>query len=182
MSKINDQIKELQNKLKRVEFLNHILDSAKHYNNDQFKDVKDEVVALLEDFVTQTIATIENSAGSAQEEQANGQLTQNELSVVKNMVQRVQDRSNGQAPVNDPYGANQQNQPVKPKKPMLDANDKLSFAMSNRHLAGKRVNVANDKGMTVNGEVVGLDAPHVVVRTDTGPTINVPIENISVLN
>ena len=179
MSKINDQIKELQNKLKRVEFLNHILDSAKNYQNKDFADVKDDVVLLLEEFVTQTISAIENSTGVTKEEQTQGQLSQEELSVVKGLVQKVQDRTNGQAPAqNNPYGPSQ---PAQPKKKLLDANDKLSFAMENRHLAGKRVMVANDQNMQVNGEVVGLDAPHVQVRTDTGPVINVPIEKISVI-
>ena len=36
--------------------------------------------------------------------------------------------------------------------------------------------------MQVNGEVVGLDAPFVVVKTDTGPTISVPLQNVSLLS
>ena len=173
MSKINEQIKELQTKLKKVEFLNHILDSAKKYENKDFKDVKEDVVSSLDEFVTKEIECIENGAAKT-EVLTQGQLSQDELNVVKSMVQRVQTKKpvnpGNPPPVNDPYGN---------KKEIVGSPDKLSFALENRHLANKRVTVANNEGMTVMGEVVGLDAPNVVVKTDTGPTIQVPIGNVS---
>ena len=177
MSKINDQIKELQTKLKRIEFLNHILDSAKKYENENFKNVKKDVICSLEEFVVSTIAGIESGSSSITKVTVDSQLSQEELNVVKSMVQRVQTKNQKTTMpiqgVNDPYGP--------PKKPLVDNNDKLTFAMDNRHLANKRVSVANDKGLTVAGEVVGLDAPNVVVKTDTGPTIQVPLGNVSLL-
>jgi hypothetical protein len=60
----------------------------------------------------------------------------------------------------------------------LSNNDKMAFALGNRHLADKRVQVLNDQNAQIFGKVVGLDAPFVIVKTETGPTINVPIEKV----
>ncbi len=178
MSKINDQIQELQTKLKRIEFLNHILDSAKKYDNTDFKDVKEDVISLLENFVTQTIGGIESSTETANIVKLEGEFTQEDLNVVRSMVNRVKAKGlkSNTPPVNDPYGST-----TTPKKQVVEDHDKLSFALENRHLANKKVTVANNKGMQITGEVVGLDAPNVVVRTDTGPTIQVPLGNVSLL-
>jgi len=69
--------------------------------------------------------------------------------------------------------------PSKNKEDAVGANDKLAFALDNRHLAGKSVSIANDKNITINGKVVGLDAPFVIVQTEAGPTIKVPLEKVS---
>lgn len=185
VSKINEQIKELQTKLKKIEFLNHILDSAKKYENKDFKDVKEDVISLLEEFVTVSIENIENGP-SLKAVKLEGTFTEEDLNILRSMVGRVKTKSqpttvDKQTPnkVNDPYGSGQP--PKASKKDLVDNNDKLTFALDNRHLANKRVTVANDTGMQVHGEVVGLDAPNVVVKTDTGPTIQVPIGNVSLL-
>ena len=173
MSKIDDQIKELQLKKKKIEFLNHILKSAKDYKHKDFDDIKESVIEDLEKFVTNAIVGIENGSGVNWD----GLMDQNDLAILKTMVNKVKNRP-APTPKNQPYN----NSSPEKKKPVADPNDKLSFALNNRHLANKRVTVANDQNMQVQGEVVGLDAPNVVVRTDAGPTINVPIDKVSPIN
>lgn len=177
MSKINDQIKDLQIKLKRIEFLNHILDSAKKYEDKDFFEVKEEVISLLEGFVTSTIEGIESSSETLSKTTLKGEFSADDLNIVRSMVNRVKHKKQVTPDVNTPY--EKPSTPV--KKDLIDPNDKLTFALENRHLANKKVSIANDKGLTVTGEVVGLDAPNVIVRTDTGPTIQVPIGNVSLI-
>jgi hypothetical protein len=63
----------------------------------------------------------------------------------------------------------------------LSQTDKINFAMDNRHLGNKKVRVFNDQNMDITGTVVGLDAPHVLVKTTAGPTIEVPLERVELI-
>jgi hypothetical protein len=159
MSKLDERLEKLreQERLinldkRKVEFLQHILKSAEDYNHKSFVDVKADVIGMLAEFTNKAIQTIEGGAP-----------------VVV-------------APV-APAPAFQAETPVAPaKKPAEDRmgpGEKLSFAMDNRHLAGKAVSVSNDKNITIKGKVVGLDAPFVLIQTETGPTIKVPLDKVS---
>lgn len=158
MSKIESQIKELKLKLKKIEFLEHILNSAKEYDHKDFKDVKEDVVSLLEVFITNAISRIESG------------------------------ETRKAAPVNNAV-FNDSEQPVKVEQTPAqkesveskDINAIASFAFDNRELSGKTVSVANDQNMEVKGEVVGLEYPHVLVKTTAGPIIKVPLEKVSPL-
>lgn len=158
IQKLREQEKRLQRETRKVEFFTHILDSAKEYNHTAFNDVKNDVVSLLENFVKKTIEAIE--AGT-------------EVTITV-----------GPAPIVTPPSVQEtQVQPTPAKAKQVEdatgAHDKLSFALDNRHLAGKKVSVMNDKNIDIRGSVVGLDAPFVLVKTDTGPTIKVPLEKVS---
>lgn len=159
MSKIDDHIKklrELENKLKleklKIEFLRHILESAKNYNHAAFAEVKNDVVLLLDKFVNTSIEQIETGGSE------NPQPTKEAATSVKPFEQEV---------------------PKKNAEDLVGPNDKLAFALEHRHLAGKGVSVENDKNMSVRGKVVGLDAPFVLVQTETGPIIKVPVNKVS---
>ncbi len=131
--------------------MQHILQSAKDYNHKSFADVKNEVILMLIDFVERAVQSIETGTPV-------------------------------EAPKPAPaFKAEPATPASTPKKPEdnVGPNDKLSFAMDNRHLAGKTVSVANDKSIVITGKVVGLDAPFVLVKTDTGPTIKVPLDKVS---
>lgn len=172
MSKIDDQIRELQLRKTKIEFLEHILKSAQDYDHVGFKEVKEEVVSRLEKFVNDSIEEIESGVSGSNG--SSGELTQEDIQVVKMLAQKAKNKINN---------TTTRTPPAQPKqKPVADPNDKLNFALNNRHLADKRVSVANNENMQVHGKVVGLDAPNVIVKTDTGPTIEVPITNISLLS
>lgn len=171
MSKIAEQIQKLreqetrlQRETRKVEFLTHILDSAKEYQHDSFKDVKQDVVLLLENFVKKTIEAIE--AG-----------TEVTITVGPPTINIVP--TTPQAPVQPNVLAPVQLQPKRSTEDTVSPNDKLAFALDNRHLGGKVVSVINDKNINIKGKVVGLDAPYVMVKTDTGPTIKVPLDKVS---
>jgi len=165
MSKIAEQIAQLKKKEKQVELLNHILESTKKYDHKDFKEVKDEVVALLEKFVTKTIEAIESGVNP----------TTSEVPVlnIAPQVPKAAEQPNAQTAAPSKPQSNSQ------KPTEMSPNEKLNFAMDNRHLAGKKVSVMNDKNIDIKGSVVGLDAPYVLVKTDTGPTIKVPLERVS---
>lgn len=164
IEKLREQEKKLHRETRKVEFFNHILVSAKDYKHEAFTDVKDDVVSLLEQFVRKTVEAIE--AG-----------TQVTITVGPPTIGIVQ--TTPQAPAPPEVVAPAQLQPKKPIEDTVSPNDKLSFAMDNRHLAGKAVSVANDQNITITGKVVGLDAPFVLVKTDTGPVIKVPLPKVS---
>lgn len=168
MSKIEDQIRKLRDEearlkrqIRKVEFLNHILASAKEYEHQDFVDVKQDVVQLLSDFVTKTVGAIE--AGS-------------EVTVSVGAPTILIAPTQPQVPV-QPQVAKQVQSPTIELSPA----QKLDFAMQHRELGGKRVAVENDKNLDIKGEVVGLDAPFVVVAVKGGPTIKVPREKIILL-
>ena len=173
MSKIDDQIKSLQLKKKKVEFLTHILISAKDYSHKDFAEVKDAVVETLEAFVTNAISSIEE--GGEPQDTPNPMLGFSESQV--KVLQQLADRALNRKP-EPPKAPDSTQAPPQNEAPA----DKMAFALANRHLAGQMVSVANDKNMIVKGKVVGLDAPNVLVKTETGPTIAVPISNISLVS
>lgn len=156
MSKLSEKIKFLQEEEKRLEretrkvaFLNHILTSTREYNDQAFEDVKADVIELLEAFVQRAVEQIEGTTTSVAPS----------VQSVDTSVRKTE------APV--------------AKVDTVGIGDKLSFALDNSHLGGKRVTVANDKNLTIVGKVVGLDAPFVIVETETGPTIKVPLDKVS---
>lgn len=168
IKKLREQERQLGLEKRKIEFLNHILESAKGYDHEDFTEVKAEVVAMLGGFVTQAVHAIEN----------NGKL------IVTSEVQSPttsQPALNTQGAETSRIQSQTPNEAAKPKssEPIMSMNEKMNFALDNRHLAGKKVKVANDKNIDINGEVVGLDAPFVLVKTDTGPTIKVPLGNVS---
>lgn len=160
IKRLREQEKQLELEKRKVEFLNHILQSAKDYTHKAFVDVKNDVIQLLTDFTTKAIQAIETGSTPVVAVPKDAQVFQSET------------------PAN---AATPAPAPAKPKSAdgEMGPGEKLNFALDNRHLGGKKVTIANDKNMTVTGTVVGLDAPFVIVKTDTGPTIKVPLPQVS---
>lgn len=178
MSTIDDQIKTLQLKKKKIAFLKHILSSTKSYRDKEL-DAKasKEVIAALSKFVDDQIVIIE-TGNDIEPVDSNdpSRFSDAQTEILRKIATRALLKTPG-----EPKPVKQNNTPPSPQNrpDAAETPDKLSFALDNRHLAGKRVTVANDQNMRVLGEVVGLDAPNVIVKTDTGPTIQVPLSNIS---
>lgn len=158
IKKLREQEKQLELEKRKVEFLNHILQSAKDYNHKAFVDVKNDVILMLIEFTEKAIQAIETGTTPV-------------IAVPKDAAV-FQPETPATAP------AQAQAKP-KPTEGEMGPGEKLNFALDNRHLGGKKVTVANDKNLTVTGTVVGLDAPFVIVKTDTGPTIRVPLPQVS---
>lgn len=178
MSNIDAQIKALQLKKKKIDYVSYIADLVKNDTKCiDFKDVKDEVVTKIEPFLLKLMTAIETDS-DVPDEDSNPQFSDKEREALKIVAQKVLNKGvEPQTPVsnNQPYSKEQT--PPAPKKPEK-VMDKMSFALDNRHLANKQVQVINDKNVKITGTVVGLDAPFVIVKTDSGPTIQVPLEKV----
>jgi len=177
MSNIDAQIKALQLKKKKIDYVSYIADLVKNDTKCiDYKDVQKEVVEKIEPFLLKLMEAIENDTEVSTEAQPT--LSKEELDAVKLVANKILNKT--PAP---PQGGFNQEIPAAPQKPLppkneMSHNDKMNFAMNNRHLGNKRVQVLNDQNAPIFGTVVGLDAPHVVVKTETGPTINVPLEKV----
>jgi hypothetical protein len=174
MSNIDAQIKALLLKKKKIDYVSYVADLIKNDTKClDFKDVQDEVVSKIEPFLLDLMTAIEGDAEVKAPASVSG-LSPEELSALKLVANKVLTKT--PTPANN--GAfNQDAQPA-PKKQEMNANDKMNFALNNRHLGNKRVQVINDQNVQIFGTVVGLDAPFVIVKTETGPTIQVPLEKV----
>lgn len=155
MSKIDDLIKDLEFKKKKIEFLNIILESSKEYEFVE-DDVKTDIIKELEHFITTTANKIENNASS-------------------NVSKSVKEPD---APQSKQTEEEPKNQPKTEDQREYSVSEKVSFSLQHRDLNSRRVQVMNDENVDIFGKVVGLDAPNVVVETETGPVIKVPINKI----
>lgn len=162
MKKLNDIIAQLQaqqahleREKRKIAFLNHILQSVKEYHDAEFQDVHSDVLALVSDFVTNTIANIE----TAEEPKKASSGTSD---------------SSATEPVPAP-----RTEPAPRKAPAVGPAEMMAFALEYRHLSGKSVVVTPPAGHEpIKGSVVGLEAPFVLVKTEAGPTIKVPVESL----
>ena len=171
MSKIQDQIKALQLKQKKIEYVSYLADLIKNDTKCvDFKDVQKEIVERIEPFLLRMMTEIEDGV-SSQPETAG--LSQEQIDALKKVADRVLTKA-PEPTIKDVQPAHR---PVQPKQE-LPTHDKMRFALDNRHLADKRVQVLNDQNAPIYGKVVGLDAPFLVIQTETGPVINVPIDKI----
>ena len=174
MSNIDEQIKALQLKKKKIDYVSYIADLIKNDNKClDFMDVQKEVVAKIEPFLINLMNSIENDTDVVTNSDSN-QLTEAQLKVLKIVADKV---------INKPDSLKTETPKTNVVKPTnniseLSPSEKMNFALNHRHLADKSVQVINDEKVTITGKVVGLDAPYVHVKTETGPTIKVPVEKI----
>lgn len=177
MSNIDNQIKALMLKKKKIDYVSYVADLVKNDTKCvDFKDVQKEIVEKIEPFLLQLMEAIEKDSALATAETAET-FTKNEANILKVLAARAATKPLPPAPpVNN--GGFTPEVPPPPAQSTSSVKDKMNFAMSNRHLGNKRVQVLNDQNAQIFGTVVGLDAPFVLVKTDTGPTINVPLEKI----
>jgi hypothetical protein len=178
MSNIDQQIKALQLKKKKIDYISYIADLIKQDTKCiDFKDVQKEVIEKIEPFLLQLMESIEKDTAVVNAEVI--PFSKEEEQILKTIAARAIQKAPATTPSS---GYNQEiPPPVPPKRSessQLANADKMNFAINNRHLANKRVQVMNDQNAQIFGTVVGLDAPHVLVKTETGPTIQVPIQKI----
>jgi hypothetical protein len=193
MSKIDTLIQELQQKKKKLDYLEYIKDLL---SGDQkcidFLEVQEEILQKLLPLIDKLAADIEESIVSeAKPSTGTEQLTSQEIKILKGAAQKAIEKAT-QTPdappaapqSGSPYDNSHPRPPAPPKKPQpkgaLPPQDKMNFAMENRHLGNKTVRVMdkNSDQIITSGTVVGLDAPNVIVKTVEGHTIEVPLNKI----
>lgn len=194
MSLLEQQIKELQIKKNKADLFRLILENIQTMPDDpKFSEVSEEVKNEVTTFLSDSIKAIEDGtpAPSKIPLPSNAAFTEAQMEILRTVADRAQERSvvpttpkaNTGAFASDDEDitqpARRQNPPPQQKKTVH--HDKIRFGLANRHLDGKRVKVFTERG-EVGGNVVGLDAPHIIVKTDTGHTVPVLLDNIVVEN
>lgn len=177
MSNIDTQIKQLLLKKKKIDYISYIADLVKNDTKCvDFKDVQKEIVSKIEPFLLELMSAIETDSEVKPKTNEND-LSPTEVQVLKAAAAKaIAKAAQPDQPKNEQVSAEAKE--TKKQQAQMSTSDKMNFAMNNRHLADKRVQVINDKNVEIFGKVVGLDAPFVVIRTDTGPVIQVPLEKV----
>ncbi len=198
MTLLEQQLAELQAKKNRVDEFKILI--AKITDSPNTTTVSKEVI----EFIEKRITAIESGSDvlGIDTPVATLSFTDDEVGVLKQMANKIlTNKVSPPVPIQNPEikdrtthasGAfgDEETEELPPKRPnpkqptqppKRAANqDKISFAMAHRHLAEKRCTVVTATGNKVGGKIVGMDAPYLVVQTDTGHAINVPPEEVTV--
>ena len=167
MSVLDQQLKELQQRKLKVEFFKHIKGKIGDVSNQTFKDVEKEVKDQVFAFIDAQVDMIEGGEIETKEEVSNV-FSDEQVKALVLLANKVANRAPEQS---NPYSQEPTSPP--PQAPINNSTqDKISFALSHRHLDGKEVKVKSQGGST--GVVVGLDAPNIVISLTNGTTVAVP--------
>lgn len=174
MSKIDQLIEELLLKKKKITYLLFIKDMLQNDpKSKDFNDVKEEILGKLGASIDLMSKEIEDGIAPAEAVKSEN------MDILNSLAERLKSKSELlTAPASSPV-PNSAAAPM-PKKSQMSNQDKLSFAMDNRHLANKQVVGRTDSGVNVSGVVVGLDAPYVYLKTSEGPTVPVLLDMIQI--
>lgn len=173
MSNIRDKIKQLERLQKKVDFLKQVMEfptKLKAGDADE-KEVLPEVCKLVEELITPVIENLEQ--GNAEAVGTMGivheQLPFNneEIGALKTLIDKVMKRP--QEPI-------QEGPKPRPKEKSAAA----AWALENQHLAEKRVKtMVLSKEM--EGEVVGLKQPFVVIKLDNGKIHQATLDKVQII-
>lgn len=158
MSNLDDQLKELTNRKLKSEFLAELKNVVQTFKIlDKYKEISEECNKEVLGFIDSHVDMIES--GEIKQPEISSLFTSQEVEALKLLASRaLTTKSNNK---NDkPQNIIKDDQPV----------DKVGFALQHRHLGGKEVTVITSHG-NVDGKVVGIDHPNIVVKTVTGATI-----------
>jgi hypothetical protein len=179
MSKIDDLIKSLQTKKKKIDYLSYIADILKNDTKCiDYKEVKAEVLGKLEPLILGLMERIESDLAESaiDTDSVLAPLTKVRVDALVLMADRI--LTKGTTPIATVEATPATTTARQERQSVSDVPDKMNFAMNHRHLANQKVSVMNDQNVTIEGLVVGLDAPNVIVKTTSGPTIKVPVEKV----
>lgn len=193
MSKIDTQIKELQTKKCKIDYLLYIKSLLTDDKSCvDYIEVKEEVLKLVIPQLDALVKSIEDDVTIDLENPV--KFSSEETEVLKTVAAKV--LSKGPIPSN-PTPMPSSGTPVKkaeyPAPPKRndpfsnvennaqtqewDINAKMSFAMDNRHLANKKVRTNDSQ----EGVIVGLDAPNVIVQLNSGTRVKYLLQNVTQL-
>jgi hypothetical protein len=180
MSLIDQQINELLKKKLKLEAYHKVeLALSQILVEEKFIEVAEEVITniitSLEAFRQEVEGSVIQAPSKSQEASTKKQIIEEESSgnifsdedteILKEVVARAKSKT----------------KPADPKKipPKEDVQDKVRFAMQNRHLGGKIARTKTDMG-DESGTICGLDAPHVLIKTPTGKIIKALLHEVVV--
>lgn len=166
MSLLDDQIKELQIKKLKSELLQSVKLVIAAMSPDRFQEIFEEVVGEVKTFIDNQINAIES--GISLKNNTIEIFTPDEVNTLKLLSAKASAQLNSVP----------QNKPEVPPKPVPPPQDKISFTLQHRPLGGKHVNVEN----AGKGIVVGLDSPFILVKLDSGQTIQVTSDKITLIS
>lgn len=168
MSKIDTELKDLLLRKQKIDYIRYVIDLLKGDTKCiDFKEVQKDVLARVEPFLNELVASIEdNLATSKNETSQNNTFTEDETGILKVLAQKAKPKVEDVKSVNKTFS-----------ETPVSNQEKINFGLNNRHLANAKV-VVNDPKNPLTGLVVGLDAPFVIIKTDAGPTIKVPVEKV----
>lgn len=204
MSLLEQQLKELQTRKEKIGYLREAISALEMLKvpkegDEPAIEARKQTVEDVTNFVNSLISSLEDGKApvktQTQEVAAGGQFSEEEVQILKDLVVRAQNRNPAPPPpqqrnrtVPQNSGAFQSDEDAeasvdltknRPQPPAKKGQDILQFAMSHRHLDGKRVTVTTKNGK-VGGVVRGMLMPNIIVQTDTGHEAHIPPEQITV--
>jgi hypothetical protein len=168
VSKIDEQIKALQTKKRKIDCVIHIASKLKEITSD-YADVASEVVAQLENYTLKLAEGIENDS-DLDPKSVTEKLSDSHIVVLRALAERAMNKIPVQAP--EPK-ADQ----VPQNNVELSVGEKMDFAMKHQHLGGKFITVEQN-GNTFRGVVIGLTAPNIILKTEAGVELTTHIRNL----
>lgn len=187
MSFLDAEIKRLQAQKLKVEFYKHIKGLVEGIKEPKFADVSKEIIDNVSAFIdshidmieTGEIDTVEQVKRVFNEDEINNlKSLSSEFSLINALITRAKSRQN--------LVSEDKTNPapkLSSEKPVtnIETPDKIKFALQNRHLADKTVMVTTRDG-EVKAKVQGIDAPYIIVKTETGHTAQVSLDNIRLIS
>jgi hypothetical protein len=182
MSLLEQQIKELQLKKAKADFFKFLQQNLETLPvGEDFKEISGEVLAEMIEFIMHKIEEIESGKLTPPKEEAETLFTLKEANILKALAARAEGKTATTSTTSNTFGSDEARVPPKPETPGQKAKrqDMIQFALANRHLEKKRVRVITSQG-EVGGVVVGMIAPNIIVKTDTGHEVPVDLDNLIV--
>jgi len=174
MSKLTEQLKELQRKQLKVEFFQFLKKSIGEVNDPKYKEAEKEVKDQIFAFIDAQIDMIESGEVTKSEE-ISRVFSDEQFQALALLADKVANKTLVSPNAGEnPYGGKTP-KPAPQAKPVAQQ-DKVSFALQHRHLENKEVKVKSLGG--AQGKIVGLDAPNVVAQLVTGQTVETPLGDI----
>lgn len=175
MSDIRAKIKQLEQLQKKVDFLKQVIDFPKKLKagDEDEKVVLPEVCDMVEKLLVPVIESLETGSdefvGTMGVMHEKTPFTTEEVEFVKKLIDKARTRT-----------------PIVPEKeveakPMKEKKGPSSWVMSNQHLGGKRVRTLV-LSQEVEGEVISLREPFVVIKLDSGKIHQSTLDKIDVIN
>lgn len=153
---LSEQMAALKKKQKELELISQIVDYVAKLTSEQTenKEVADKVRDLFTAFANRVVQSPEKKTQSI------------DIPTPSLKVEGVQ-----------VVPSNSENDRVLVQmKPTGDIGSKIKFAMAYRHLENARVKFGDQEGT-----VRGIDAPNIVIQTDSGQTLEIPPQELTIL-
>lgn len=183
MSDIKAQIKELEKLQKKVDFLKQVREFPRKLKavDSEEKSILPEVCKLISELIDPIIENLElgNSEviGTLGVVHEQNPFTEEEVEIVKNLIARAKNK-----PINKTSEEGEgetSNTPVY-KSQIKNRKASVEWAKENQNLEGKRVKTMV-LSSTLEGEVVSLNNPFVVIKLDNGKIHQATLDKLQII-